>query len=155
MNTLINAQEVVSLAFNTVEAVDCSLIGESTILSAERKFIAPVLGRNFYEAVRRGRYHDFCVGHLWQPLALYVRLLMLPMLSVQTGATGVMQYEGVNFSVADTRQLSALKKALRSEANTLMQMAMEYVQSHRDTFSEYDPALSIQGRVSLSGDIII
>lgn len=155
MIPLITPQEVVNLAFNSVEQVDAGLVRESTIITAQQKFILPALGQTLYTKVEQGTYQGLCMDKIKMPLALYVRMLSVPMLVAQMGATGVMQHCGANFSTANTSQVNALMRALRVEADTLMQQMLEHVGEHPDAFPDYKAHESVFNKVVILGNLII
>lgn len=155
MIPLITPQEVVNLAFNSVEQVDTGLVRESTIIAAQQKFILPALGQTLYTKVEQGAYQGLCMDKIKMPLALYVRMLCVPVLVAQMGVTGIMQHRGANFSTANTSQVNALMRALRVEADTLMQQILEYVGEHTDAFPDYNAHESVFNKVVILGNLII
>ena len=94
---LITPHEVVEIAFRGLEAMNESVIGEAPIVTAQYKFIRPVLGK-LYEALLEGEYPELLNEYIKAPLAHYVKWLLLPRLSVQCGGIGVVQFKGENFS---------------------------------------------------------
>lgn len=151
---LITPHEVVEIAFRGMEAVDENVIGEAPIVTAQYKFIRPVLGK-LYEALLEGKYPELLNGYLKAPLAHYVKWLLLPRLSIQCGGIGVVQFKGENFSAAENGELSMLRQQVRSDAQALMKRAVERIESAPDEFPEYDPEQNVLHRISLLGDWVL
>ena len=146
--------EVVEIAFRGAEAVDENVIGEAPILTAQYKFIRPVLGE-LYRALLERKYPELLNGYIKAPLAHYVKWLLLPRLSVQCGGIGVVQFRGENFSAAGEGAFSMFRQQVRSDAQALMRRAVERIESAPDEFPEYDPEQNVLHRVSLFGDWVL
>ena len=151
---LMTPHEVVEIAFRGVEAVDENVIGEAPILTAQYKFIRPVLGK-LYEALLEGKYPELLNGYVKAPLAHYVKWLLLPRLSVQCGGIGVVQFKGENFSAAGDGAFAMLRQQVRSDAQALMKRVIERIESALEEFPEYDPEQNVLRRVLLLGDWVL
>lgn len=146
--------EVAEIAFRGAEAVDGSLIGEAPIVTAQYKFVRPVLG-GLCGAMLEGRYAELLDGYVKAPLAHYVKWLVLPRLSVQCGAIGTVQFRGECFTAADGGSLAALRQQVKSDAQALMMRAVERIESSPGEFPEYDPERNVLRRVRLLGDWVL
>ena len=151
---LMTPHEVVEIAFRGVEAMDENMIGEAPILTAQYKFIRPVLGK-LYEALLEGKYPELLNGYVKAPLAHYVKWLLLPRLSVQCGGIGVVQFKGENFSAAGDGAFAMLRQQVRSDAQALMKRVIERIESALEEFPEYDPEQNVLRRVLLLGDWVL
>jgi hypothetical protein len=130
-------------------------VGEATILAAQQKFVRPVLGDALYEAVCGGAYPSLAEDFLRPPLALYVKLLMLPSLAVQAGGAGVVEVHSKNLARAGEGKLHAAVRRLRGDARALMRRAVRHIEASPADFPEYDPAQNIMNRCSTEGGIIM
>ena len=151
---LMTPHEVVEIAFRGVEAMDENMIGEAPILTAQYKFIRPVLGK-LYEALLEGKYPELLNGYVKAPLAHYVKWLLLPRLSVQCGGIGVVQFKGENFSAAGDGAFAMLRQQVRSDAQALMKRVIERIELAPEEFPEYDPEQNVLHRVLLLGDWVL
>ncbi len=153
-NLLVTPGEVVQIAFRGAESVDPNLIGEAMIVTAQYKFIRPVLGK-LYEALSEGKYTQLLDEYIKPPLAHYVKWLLLPRLSVQCGTIGLVQFKGDNFSAADGKGVTRLAKQVRSDAQVLMKRAVERIESSLEEFPEYEPEQNVLNRIALIGDWVV
>lgn len=153
MNILITPAEVAALAFGSPPATD-GHISESSIISAQHKFIKPVLN-GLYDKLLQGEYAALLDEYIKPALAHYVRFLVLPAIATQVGTIGVIQGRGPGFMAADAQTVRRLRRRARADANALMRRAVEHVESLRSDYPEYDPAKNVLNRVSISSDIIL
>lgn len=154
MSTLISPKEVIDTAFNGSPVIESFEIPESIILAAEQKFIKPVLG-NLFPNLQSGSHSSLLSEYIKPALAYYVKLLLIPTMSVQTGMMGVVRWKGDNFAPADNKYISALSKSTRSQANTLMQRAVDHIESNPAAYPEYDPAENVLNRISICSSIVL
>lgn len=126
MKLLITPSEVAAIAFDHTEAFRPESVTEAAILTAQRKFIKPVLG-SLYAELLDGKHADLLSEYIKTPLALYVKWVILPLLSVQSGNTGVVQVRSGNFLPADTRTLARIRRRIKTDANTLVRCAVEHI----------------------------
>lgn len=154
MKLLITPAQVAETAFRTPDFINPDAVPETTILAAQHKFIRPVLGP-LCDRMCDGAYADFLKEYIVPPLALYVKMLMLPSLSVQAGAGGVVEAVPANaVKVGDARLRSAVRR-LRSDASALMRRAVEHIEAAPAAFPEYDAHQNILKRCSLDGQIVL
>ncbi len=154
MTTLITSAEALALAFEAPGTVDESFVSEAVIISAERKFLRPVLG-GVYEEMLAGGHADLLDKYVKLPLALYVKWMALPQMSARGGNMGVVQLRTGNFSPAGDATLSAIRKRIKSDARALMLRAVEHVESSPALYPGYDPEQNILKRNSIAGGIIL
>lgn len=154
METLITPQEVIDLAFPGNFTLNTKSIGETTILSAQQKFIRPVLG-DLYDRVESGGLPELLDEYIKPPLAHYVKLLLLPVLSASVGSIGIVQPKGSTFTAADAKNLSALRKQARSEAMGLMLRAVQHIEDNPELYPEYNISDNILNRTSITSQIVL
>lgn len=154
MHTLISRDEIIEIAFAESRPADELAISEAVIVAAQQKFIRPVLGALF-DAMLDGRYPEFLCRYIKMPLAMYVKLLMLPSLSAQAGAMGVVQHRSSGFAQCNTSAQALLAAGLRGNAKALMNSATQYLDANRSLFPEYDSSTNILNRTSLDGHIVL
>ncbi len=159
MKMIVSPAEVLAIAFGTTHTLRESDVPEHTIRAAERKFLRPVLGEEFFdEVVGANPSHEvesFAANYLKTPLALYVASLLLPTIASQVGAAGVVRVAGESFRAVDERTLHRLVRRLRSDASTLLDGATDHLAAHPEKYPLYDAHKSIRGRISLKGGVVI
>jgi hypothetical protein len=156
METLITPAQVARMAFTGPDFITEEAVPAATILAAEQKFVRPVLGGSFCAALLRGAYPEFLTDYLQPALALYVKMLMLPSLAVQTGSAGIVEVNSRNLARAGEGKLRAAVLRVRRDALALMRRAVEYLESSpAGTWPEYDPAANVLNRCSMDGGIVL
>jgi hypothetical protein len=155
MDLLITAAQVAAIAFRAPDFITPDAIGEATVLAAEHKFIRPVLGDALCDALQRGKYSELLTEYVQPPLALYVKMLMMPTLAVQTGAAGVVEVNSRNLARAADAKTRAAVRRLRGDAAALVARAVKHIETDPAAYPEYDPAANIMNSVSTGGGIVI
>ncbi len=155
MKLLITPAQVAEAAFRAPDFIQPEAVGEATILAAQQKFVRPVLGDALYEAVCRGDYPDLLADMIVPPLALYVKMLMLPSLAVQAGGAGVVEVHSKNLARAGNAKLHSALRRLRGDALALMRRAVRHIEASPAGYPEYDPALNILNRYSTEGGLVL
>lgn len=143
------------MAFRAPDFITADAVSESTILAAQQKFIRPVLGELLYGKLCAGEYPEFLSEYILPPLALYVKLLMLPSLSVQAGAAGVVEINSRNLAKAGDTKLRYAVRRLRSDASALVKRAVGHIESDPAGFPEYDACKNIRNRRSIEGHVVL
>lgn len=155
MKLLITPAQVASAAFRAPDFISEDAVPEATILAAQQKFLRPALGPAMFDALCGGKYPELLADHLLPPLALYVKMLMLPSLAVQTGAAGVVEANPKNLAkVGDTKLRGAIRR-LRGDASALMRRAVERMEAAPHAYPEYDPDENILNRCSIEGGVVL
>ncbi len=75
IDTLITPQRVIDLAYSNADYTPSSMIAEADILTAERKYLIPVIGETLFDSLLRGDYLELMEDYVEPALALYVREL--------------------------------------------------------------------------------
>ena len=91
MQNLISPDEVVASAFAPLDHITPEQISPLTIAVAQERFIVPVLGEKMVAAMLEGSYSELVDEWVAPALALYTRVLMMPMLAMRAGAAGVVK----------------------------------------------------------------
>lgn len=154
MEMLITPARVAELAFRAPAFIDPAAIPESTIVAAQHRFIRPVFGP-LYDRMCEGAYPELLEEYIVPPLALYVRMLMMPSLAVQAGTAGVVEVNSRNLARAGDTQFRYAVRRLRSDASALIDRAVTYVESHPAQFPEYDRCDNIRHRCRIDGNIVL
>lgn len=151
---LITAQEVLELAFSSTEQLREDLISDATISVAQRRYIKPILGPAF-DTLGGEEYSGFVGMYIKPPLALYVKNLVLEDIAVSIGSMGAVQFQGeMGTAPGDTRYDRQRRKA-RSDADTLMERAVDYIEANPETFPTYNAKDNIRKRISGKGGVIL
>ncbi|MDR0907561.1 MAG: hypothetical protein LBM63_02990 [Rikenellaceae bacterium] len=151
---LITPAQVAELAFRAPDFISPDTIGEATILATQQKFIAPVFG-GLYQRLCEGAYPDFTEEYVVAPLALYVKMQMLPQLAVQAGGGGVVEVTSKNLARVGDAKLRLAVRRLRSDAAALIDRAIDHIEASPEAFPEYDPRENILNHTSIDGGIIL
>lgn len=154
MKLMITPSEVAVLAFGGEHMLPAGILDDTAIVSAQQKFLAPVLG-TLWGALDADRHTVLINDYLKPALAQWVRFLILPAVSAQTGAAGVVQYGGQLFTAAEDKALARLLRRVRGNAEALTGALVEHIESRPDDYPEYDPAENIRNRVSIDGGIVL
>ncbi len=155
MELLITPAQVAAAAFRAPDLMTPEAIPEATILAAQQKYVRPVLGDAMCQALARGGYADFSRDYLQPALALYVKVLMLPSLAVQSGPAGVVEVHSVNLARAGEGKIRAAVRRLRGDARALMLRAVERIEASPDDFPEYDASRDVVRRCATAGGVIL
>lgn len=154
MELIITSERVAELAFRAPDFVPADAIPEATILAAQQKFIRPVFGA-LYDRMAAGSEAAFVNDYIAAPLAIYVKMLMLPSLAVQSGAAGVVEVTGKNLARVSDERLRAAVRRLRGDAAALVRRAVEHVEANPALFPTYDPRQNILNHISIDGGIVL
>jgi hypothetical protein len=155
MKLLITPAGVADLAFRAPDFINPEAIDEATILAATQKFIRPVLGRALCDALLEGSHPEFLEDFVRPPLALYVKMSMLPSLALRTGAAGVVEIHSRNMARADNTKLHTAIRRLRVDAAALMRRAVDHLEAEPATYPLYNPSDNILHRVSAGGGVVL
>lgn len=154
MKLLITPKEVAETAFRAPDFIIPDAIPESTILTAQQKLIRPVLGA-LYDSLCDGGHPDFLCEYIRVPLALYVKMLMMPSLAVQAGTAGVVEATSKNLARAGAERLRYAVRRLRSDAGALMERAVKHLESNPADFPEYESRANVRNRCSIEGGVVL
>lgn len=154
MNTLISPDEVIEIAFAGCEPIDKSAIDISLIMTAEQKFIRPVVGK-LYDSLLEGKYPEFVCEQIKAPLALYVKFLALALLSFRIGNMGVGQQRTDSFEPCSPAEQTRLAANIRTSATALIRRAVDHIESAPERYPEYDRSENVLHKVRIDGGIIL
>lgn len=154
MELLITAAEVLELAFDDSESLREDLVKDPVIRTAEARYLEPVLGA-LYAALHDPEYGDFVDRFIKPPLAFYIRSLVADNLTVSLGNLGAMQYSADKMKTASDTGSARIRKKAKYDADTLMDKAVEHIESHPDDFPLYDRKNNVRHRISIQGGIIL
>ncbi len=156
MELLITPAQVAATAFRAPDFISEEAVPEATILVAQQKFIRPVLGDALFDALCRGTHPELLSGYITPPLALYVKMLMLPRMAVQTGGAGIVEANPKHHARASDVKLHAAIRRLRADALALMRRAVLHIESATPgTYPGYDPTRNILNRCSTDGGVVL
>lgn len=151
---MITAEEVVELAFGGDAHLDRKRITDGVILAAQNKFIRPVLGV-VYDLAHTAPYAAFVNEWVKLPLALYIKWLLLPELIVEVGASGVVVRSCEDYVSASSQQLRVMMQRLRSEAEALLDRAVEELEKNASLYTAYSAKDNVRCRTRIVGGVVI
>lgn len=155
MKLLITPAEVAADCFNGDANLRDEFIKDSAILTAQRKYIYPLLGKSLWNALENKKYDALADGYVKPALALYVKAVVLPAVYSQAGIMGVVQYAGRNFTGAAAGSFADLLKSIRNEADTMMRICMEHIETRAADYPEYDPRENAGKKFSVQGGVVL
>lgn len=153
-NTLITSAQVICEAFRTTDFVREESVLPADILSAEQKYLVPVLG-GLYKALQNGLYPQLMSDYIVKPLALYVKAQMLPRLWLQSSDAGIVRLSGSSLASASESQLREMVGGVLQQAHTLMLRAVEHIESSEQHYPEYDSRKNVLNHCSIRGGIVV
>lgn len=155
METLINREEVISLAFSPHELILESVITQSDIAEAEHRYLLPVIGEPLALALYAGDYPSLMSEYVAPAVAAWVRYVVQPLLGQR--CTPCLTDDGNDFynaTTADNVRLERLQHTLRHKASTLTRRLSDYLNANAEQYPEFDPKHNVLNRCSIDGDII-
>lgn len=154
MKTLVTPLQVARTAFGNDEYLSAESISEADIAAAETRYIRPVLGAALHERLLDGDRPDFTSDYLAPAVVLYTRLVVQPRLDIRTDRCGTTAPRPDGAQPADAAARRHRRRALLTEARTLLRRASRYLAEHREEFPEYDPQCDILNRCSIDGGLV-
>ena len=116
-------------------------INETLIETAQIRYLKPVLGP-LYDSLDEARYQDF-IGR------------SLGLMSASVGSLGILEGKTDYASPVSIRQLHALRKEARHQADILLDLAVEYIENNPSQFPEYVPQKNIRHYTRIRGGIVM
>ena len=153
MKLLIQPTEIGTLL--PVGTLDNIEVPETTIITAQSRYIQPVLGSALYDAIEDGRYPDLVESLLKPALALYAYYLAVPAIAMRTGSLGIVRFKSDYYTPADSKSIAQLRHHIRSEADAAIDLLIKHIENNLSAFPEYVRAKNIRQRVSITGGIVL
>lgn len=149
MDTLITTEDVISLAFSSVENYRADIINKADIVAAEQRFLLPIIGAALYERLLRGDYALLRTEYVAPQVAAWTRYIVEPLMPTRC-------FECHNEEV-DNAEIVARNMALRnlrSVAHTLSCRLSDHLDAAPAEYPEYNPENNILKRCSIDGGIV-
>lgn len=150
---LITPGQVVEIAFPG-SVMWPEMISEASIEAVQERMLAPVFG-DMYEAMTAGRYDDFVAEYIVRPLALRVKMQIMPSLASQCGPTGITEQKSSLYGAAGDLAVRRVARQLRRESDALLLKAVERVESAPELFPEYDPRRNVLNRCDITSGAVL
>ena len=150
MRTLITAEQVFSLAFTSEESYNVSVITASDIGEVENRYLIPIIGENFYNAMRLGEYDDLVEERVAPMVAAWVRYTIEPLLASRS----CLYHDVRMVTEAVNDDVRMRLRALRDKAVVLTRRLVNYLNANSVAFDEYDPDSNPLNRGFIYGNII-
>lgn len=155
MENLISPDEVVELGFEPLDHITGENVSRITIGVAQERFIEPVFGGEMIEAFVRGDYADLLEGYVAPALALYVKMLMLPMMALRVSAGGVVRGGVEGLDCATDMEVQQTQRKISSQAQQLIRQAVRIIEQSPETYPEYRAGRNILNRCRIEGGVIL
>lgn len=153
MKVLMTPEEASLMAFGG--KVAAARITEADIAATQRRYIEPVLGASLWGAIESGKYAPLVEEWIKPALALFLKYMLLPAVSVRVGELGVVRFEGESFAPASADDVARMRRAVREAAGAALDAAVDYVEASAGAFPEYDPRENVRKRISLAGGVVM
>lgn len=155
MNNIITPRQVADLAFAAGEYLDPEAILEADIAAAQHRYIEPVTGRALAEALAQGRYDDFRDRYAAPALAMWVRVMVQPVMDIRTGPAGSVVQRTASAAPAGDNARAASIAALRQRARQLLRRMSGELERLAAQMPEYDPDSNILAKRRIEGGIVL
>lgn len=127
IQTLITPAEVYDIAYSSVaQYTPVEVITEVDILTAEQRYLVPVIGERLYAAISSGEYTSLVSDYIAPTLSLYVR------------------------EVVNAPSAPASKDGMR-RARAMMIYLSDYLDDNQDSYPEYVESENILKRCRIYG----
>ena len=150
MRTLITAEQVFSLAFTSEESYNVSVITASDIGEVENRYLIPIIGENFYNAMRLGEYDDLVEERVAPMVAAWVRYTIEPLLASRS----CLYHDERMVTEVINDDVRMRLRALRDKAVVLTRRLVNYLNANSVAFDEYDPDSNPLNHCFIYGNII-
>ncbi len=126
---MIEPQRVIAIAYAGSGYISQELITPSDIVTAQQRYLIPVIGERLFNALMMGEYTALYDDYVEPALAHFVKVVV-----------------DAPASPATKRQLTV--------ARTMMRRLSDYLDHNQQSFPEYDPQGNILKRVRLDGGFV-
>ncbi len=129
MKCLIEAQRVIAIAYAGSGYIPEEMITHSDIVTAQQRYLIPVVGEELVDALMMGEYTDLYDDYVEPALAHFVKV------------------------VVDAPSSPATKRALMV-ARSMMRRLSDYLEDNASQYPEYSSSNNILKRVQLNGGFV-
>ena len=129
MKILIEPQRVISLAYAHGEYLPANSISQSDIITAQSRYILPVVGDALSQRLTDGDYPSLMSEYIAPALAEYVRY------------------------VANVEQYPADRTTLKKAQELLLRLS-DHLESNAESYPEYNPTCNVLKRCSINGGFV-
>lgn len=146
--------EVIAIAFT--RAIPEARIPDGFIHAIEVKYILPILGEDFYDALvlTPGSYTAL-IALLKPVVAHYVRFELLPSIFVEISNTGLNKVPGNNRSAGTTEDLGSMRQSTLDIAGMYVTSTTKYLDDNYTAYPLYYRGTNPENRVEIMGGIIM
>ncbi|MFI3248129.1 MAG: hypothetical protein R3Y39_03265 [Rikenellaceae bacterium] len=129
VKTIIESDRVMALAYADAPYTPQQMITPSAIITAQQKYLQPVVGEAMIEALMEDKYIELYEDYVAPALALYVRFIV----------------DGLGAPTA---------KSMLQRAREMMRRLSDHLEAHAGEYVEYETSRNILKRCSLDGGFI-
>lgn len=126
---LLEPERVIALAFGDSEFITPRMVSPAAIVTAQRRFLIPVVGQKLMDALLDGAYIILNEEYVEPALAEYVRVEMTPL--------------------TDPRRRDLLRRA-----REVMRRLSDHLEGNKSQYAEYESSCNILNKISLHGAVI-
>ncbi len=127
---LMTTSEVVDYAFATGEYVADGEISETAIMTAQQRYIIPILGKRLFEALAEGDYTTLREEYIAPTLGILARI-----------EANLAAYPPTT--------------AERQRAKLFLRNLSDYLNNYSELYAEYDPEENVMNRCQIVGGFVI
>lgn len=154
MAYFITKVDVINAAFT--RDVEEAKIQDDLIESAGIRYLLPILGEDFYNAVvlTPGDYTTL-KPYLIKVVANYVKYLMLPEIHMEVSTAGLNQFTGQNKQPATRAGMEGVRQSVLEIAEAQAGRLHKFLEDNSDDYSLYFSSANPQNQVTHVGGIVL
>lgn len=156
MKTILTPQQVLNHAFTAGEYLPPEAISESLIITAEERYIRPIVGRELYQKFLEGAYADFSSTYIKPLAAVGVKRLLLPQLKLRATLCGVVEPKAEGWQSCSEESLSQANRTLQLQIESLSRRLHDALETeHKEgRLPDYIPETNIRNRCRNHGGFV-
>lgn len=148
--------DILTYACNNKNFDVTNYIKDSYIKAAELQHIKPILGEDFYNDIdtNPSGYSTLLTTYLKEVIAFYSYYESIPYIQLSVGNQGLMIGNSQTATAVTDKQRADFRDNILSQANTLRDEMISYIEDNTDTYTLYLASENISKTTKLIGGII-
>lgn len=150
---LVTKDYIITEAFT--RAISTSRVPDSVVLASEVKYLKPILGKDFYNAVvaTPGSYAALLV-YIKPMIAWYVKYMILPELKTEVSDLGVNRISIQSAQNADEEAYAQARDHAQIVAESHREQLMDYLNDNTTLYPLYYSGTTPDNKIEIAGGII-